>query len=310
MLAGLGITTFNRNDYGLSLTLGGGDVTLLEMTGAYSVMANGGRRIPPVAITRIVDMFGENIYEYQPPVGERVIRPEHTYLISSILSDNQARTPAFGPDSVLNLPFSAAAKTGTTNDFRDNWTVGYTPDLAVGVWIGNADYSSMQNISGVMGAAPIWSEYMQTGIQQLTGGNPSPFVRPAGITEHVICSISGTEPSEWCPNQTSEIFAADQPPLPKREDLWKNVVIDTWTGLEASGECDEFTDEKLTLNVDDPWAIRWIRENPDWAGLGSANGFLNTIILHTCTCVHRRGSASIAEIYITWGGRNNQDRPP
>jgi penicillin-binding protein 1C len=258
----LGITTLNRNDYGLSLTLGGGEVTLLEMTGAYSVMANGGRRIPPVAITRIVDMFGETIYEYQPPVGERVIRPEHAYLISSILSDNQARTPAFGPDSILNLPFSAAAKTGTTNDFRDNWTVGYTPDLAVGVWIGNADYSSMQNISGIMGAAPIWSEFMQTGIQQLTGGNPSEFVRPAGITDRVICSISGTEPSEWCPNQTSEIFAADQPPLPKWEDLWKNVVIDTWTGLEASGECDEFTDEKLTLNVDDPWAIRWIRENP------------------------------------------------
>ena len=269
----LGITTLNRNDYGLSLTLGGGEVTLLEMTGAYSVLANGGRRIPPVAITRIVDLTGDIIYKYQPPVGEHAIRPEHAYLISSILSDNQARTPAFGPDSVLNLPFSAAAKTGTTNDFRDNWTVGYIPDLAVGVWIGNADYSSMQNISGVMGAAPVWSEYMQVGIQQLTGGNPSPFMRPAGITERVICSISGTEPSEWCPNQQSEIFAADQPPLPKSEDLWKNVVIDTWTGLEASGECDEFTDEKLTLNVDDPWAIRWIKENPAGQAWAEQKGF-------------------------------------
>ena len=269
----LGITTLNRNDYGLSLTLGGGEVTLLEMTGAYSVLANGGRRIPPVAITRIVDLTGDIIYKYQPPVGEHAIRPEHAYLISSILSDNQARTPAFGPDSVLNLPFSAAAKTGTTNDFTDNWTVGYIPDLAVGVWIGNADYSSMQNISGVMGAAPVWSEYMQVGIQQLTGGNPSPFMRPAGITERVICSISGTEPSEWCPNQQSEIFAADQPPLPKSEDLWKNVVIDTWTGLEASGECDEFTDEKLTLNVDDPWAIRWIKENPAGQAWAEQKGF-------------------------------------
>ena len=269
----LGITTLNRNDYGLSLTLGGGEVTLLEMTGAYSVLANGGRQIPPVAITRIVDLTGDIIYKYQPPVGEHAIRPEHAYLISSILSDNQARTPAFGPDSVLNLPFSAAAKTGTTNDFRDNWTVGYTPDLAVGVWIGNADYSSMQNISGVMGAAPVWSEFMQVGIRQLTGGNPSPFVRPAGITERVICSISGTEPSEWCPNQQSEIFAADQAPLPKSDDLWKNVVIDTWTGLEASGDCDEFTDEKLTLNVDDPWAIRWIKENPAGQAWAEQKGF-------------------------------------
>jgi hypothetical protein len=131
----------------------------------------------------------------------------------------------------------------------------------------------MQNISGVMGAGPIWSEYMQVGIQQLTGGNPSPFVRPAGITERVICSISGTEPSEWCPNQTSEIFAADQPPLPKRDDLWKNVVIDTWTGLEASGDCNEFTDEKLTLNVDDPWAIRWIRENTAGQAWAEQMGF-------------------------------------
>ena len=273
----LGITTLNRDDYGLSLTLGGGEVTLLELTGAYSVFANGGGHIKPVAITKITDMAGDIVYEYIPQVGEYIIRPEHAYLISSILSDNQARTPAFGPDSVLNLPFSAAAKTGTTNDFRDNWTLGYTPDLAVGVWIGNADYTSMQNISGVMGAAPIWSEFMQVGIQQLTGGNPSAFVRPAGISERVICSESGTEPSQWCPNQRSELFASGQPPLPQSEDLWKNTVIDTWTGLEASEVCNDFTDEILTLNVDDPWAIKWIREDPTGQAWAQQMGFSTPI---------------------------------
>jgi membrane peptidoglycan carboxypeptidase len=124
----LGISTLNRDDYGLSLTLGGGEVPLVELTGAYAVFANGGRRVPPVAITRITDFNGNLIYQYNPPAGEQVVRPEHAFLISSILSDNEARTPAFGSDSVLNLPFQATAKTGTTNDFRDNWTMGYVPE--------------------------------------------------------------------------------------------------------------------------------------------------------------------------------------
>ncbi len=269
----VGITTLDRNDYGLSLTLGGGEVTLLELTGVYATYANGGRQVPPVAITRIEDFRGELVYQYQQPAGEQLIRPEHAFLINSILSDNQARTPAFGPNSVLNLPFQAAAKTGTTNDFRDNWTLGYTPDLAVGVWVGNADYTPMQNTSGLTGAAPIWSRFMQEGIQQLTGGNPTSFVRPAGIIERVICTVSGTEPSKFCPNQRSEYFAADQPPLPASEDLWQEVRIDTWSGKLASPECSEFTEEKIGVQVDDPWARDWLRNNPEGKEWAKENGF-------------------------------------
>jgi penicillin-binding protein 1C len=273
----LGITTLTRDDYGLSLTLGGGEVSLLELAGAYSVFANGGRQVPPVAITKIVD-FNENVvYEYRPPSGEQIVRPEHAYLISSILSDNTARTPAFGPDSVLNLPFQVAAKTGTTNDFRDNWTLGYTPDVVVGVWVGNADYTAMENVSGLTGAAPIWAEFMQLAVQQLTGGNPSSFVRPPGVVERVICAVSGTEPSKWCPSQRSELFAADQPPLPQDEDLWKRVEIDTWTGLAASPACDEFTDEKMSLNVTDPWAIRWVRRDGAGQAWAEENDFSSPI---------------------------------
>ena len=263
----LGITSLTRDDYGLSLTLGGGEVSLLEFTGAYAVFANGGRRVAPLAITRIEDFNDKIIYEYTPPPGEQVVRPEHAFLISSILSDNAARTPMFGPNSALDLPFPAAAKTGTTNDFRDNWTMGYTPDLAVGVWVGNADFTPMQNVSGMTGAAPIWNEFMQLAVQQLTGGNPTPFIRPAGIVERIICTISGAEPSKYCPSQRSEFFAADQPPLPKSEDLWKKVIVDTWTGLEASPACGDFTSEKLTLNVTDPWAIQWVKKETagqDW----------------------------------------------
>jgi penicillin-binding protein 1C len=269
----LGITTLTRNDYGLSLTLGGGEVSLLEMTGAFAVLANGGRMVPPVSITRIVDFNGNVVYDYRSPAGEVVVRPEHAFLISSILSDNQSRTPMFGANSVLNLPFQAAAKTGTTNDCRDNWTMGYTPDISVGVWVGNADYTPMQNITGVMGAAPVWAEFMQVAIDRLTGGVPTSFARPAGVIERVICSVSGTEPSEWCPSQRSEFFAADQPPPAKTEDLWKEVVIDTWTGLIASPVCDQFTDERLVINVTDPWAKEWLRHEPQGQAWVEEMGF-------------------------------------
>ena len=264
----LGITTLTRDDYGLALTLGGGDVSLLEFTGAYAAFANGGMRMPPFAISRILDYSGKVVYQYQPPPAQQVIRPEHAYLMTSILSDNQARIPAFGANSVLNLPFPAAVKTGTTNDFRDNWTMGYTPDLAVGVWVGNADYTPMQHSTGITGAAPIWSQFMKDAIQQITGGNPTAFTRPAGIIDRVICEASGTEPSETCHSQRSEVFAASQPPLPKEQDLWTKVVVDTWTGLRASSACSDFTKEEIAMNVTDPWAIKWINDAPEgqaWA---------------------------------------------
>jgi penicillin-binding protein 1C len=269
----LGITSLTRDDYGLSLTLGGGEVSLMEMTNAYAVFANNGRRVPPVAITRILDHQGNLVYEYQQPPGEQVMRSEHAFLISSILSDNEARTPMFGAESPLRLPFAAAAKTGTTNDFRDNLTIGYTPDVVAGVWMGNADYTPMQNTSGLTGAAPVWNAFMQAAVQQLTGGSPTPFARPGGIADYVVCEVSGTLPSEWCPSQRSEIFAADQPPLPKTEDLWQRVTVDTWTELKASSECSDFTDEIFALNVTDPWARRWIRDDDEGQAWAEENGF-------------------------------------
>jgi membrane peptidoglycan carboxypeptidase len=263
----LGITSLTRPDYGLSLTLGGGDVSLIEMTGAFSVFATGGRRVPPVAILRIVDHTGEVVYEYQPQPGEQVIRAEHAYLISSILSDNEARAWMFGRNSALNLSFPVAAKTGTTNDFRDNWTLGYTPDLVTGVWVGNADYTPMFNTSGLSGAAPIWSQFMETAVPYVSGGAPTPFSRPAGIVDKIVCSISGTEPSNWCREQRNEIFAADQPPLPAGKDLYRKTRLDTWTGLEASNACKDFTDEQAVINTGgDPWAEKWLQTGAgkDW----------------------------------------------
>jgi membrane peptidoglycan carboxypeptidase len=257
----LGITTLTRDDYGLSLTLGGGEVPLLDMTGAFATLANNGSQMKLVAITRIEDHLGNLVYETPPAAPSQVVRAEHAYLISSILSDNDARSWMFGSNSVLNLPFPAAAKTGTTNDFRDNWTMGYTPDLAVGVWVGNADYTEMQHSTGLTGAAPIWSAFMQYAVPRLTNGETHAFTRPAGVVDRVVCEVSGAEPSEFCPSQRTEIFAYDQLPPARENDLWKKVWLDTWTGLKASAACgDGYTEEKLTINVTDKWAIKWLRE--------------------------------------------------
>jgi len=265
----LGITSFTRPDYGLALTLGGGDVSLLELTGAFSVFANGGKKVPPVAILKIVDFKGNVVYEYQPPQPEQVIREEHAFLISSILSDNEARSWMFGRNSLLNLPFQVAAKTGTTNDFRDNWTLGYTPDLVTGVWVGNADYTPMVNTTGLTGAAPIWSSFMQYAVPIVSGGTPTSFSRPPGIMDRAICSLSGAEPSQWCRGgQRNEIFASDQPPLPASQDLLRRADIDTWTGLLAGDACKDFVEDEMLLNVSDKWGRQWLKSGAgrDWLG--------------------------------------------
>ncbi len=254
----LGYTSLTRDDYGLSLTLGGGDISLLEHTSAYSVFANGGQRVPPVAILKITDYQGNVVYEYQPKPGDQVLRPEHAYLISSILSDNEARSWMFGRNSLLNLPFKVAAKTGTTNDFRDNWTMGYTPDLVAGVWIGNADYTPMINTTGSSGAAPIWNQFMQFAVPYVSGGSPTWLARPDGIVDRVVCALSGSEPSNWCHAEYTEIFAFDQLPLPPGQDLVRRMNIDLWTGLQASEACHGPSDEQLVLKVTDPWARKWL----------------------------------------------------
>ncbi len=249
----VGITTLTRPDYGLSLTLGGGEVTLLEMTAAYAVLANAGTRAAPEAIACVLDADGMVIWRgnaaaevaacqtargvsgrpVTPSPPRRVLNPQHVYLITSILSDAEARRPMFGnAAALLSLPDRpAAVKTGTTNDFRDAWTIGYTPDLTVGVWVGNADYRPMQRIAGSIGAAPIWHNVMRRG---LAGRPVQPFSEPPGIMRMKVCADTGTLPSVACPVQREEIFAANQGPLPAQYDLHQRVRIDRVTGRLAT----------------------------------------------------------------------------
>ena len=232
----LGITSLNRPDYGLSLTLGGGDVTLFEMVGAYATFANGGVRVPPVAIARVEDSEGRVIEEYQTSQGEQVISPQHAYLITHILADDEARTPAFGANSVLRLSRPAAAKTGTTDDWRDAWTIGYTPDLVCGVWEGNSDNAAMERVAGASGAGPIWHNFME---EALAGTPPLDFVRPSDIVTAEICAASGAKPSEVCPRWGADIFVAGTEPDDPSQDFHQLVRICSVTGQRATEFCPE-----------------------------------------------------------------------
>jgi penicillin-binding protein 1C len=196
----MGIQSFqDAARYGLSLTLGGGELTPLELTAAYAILAHEGQRVPPVSILRVARANGEIIYEHQPETPIQVLDPRVAFLISDILDDDNARIPAMGRDNPLALPFAAAVKTGTTDDFRDNWTVGYTPSLAVGVWTGNNDNSEMIDISGLQGAAPLWSDYMIAVYNNpslletlgLASGQPAEtFEPPPGLERRPICNLA------------------------------------------------------------------------------------------------------------------------
>lgn len=205
----LGIRSWTRPDYGLSLTLGSGDATLLEMVGVYGVLANEGRLTPPVSVLKVTDSLGRVFEQSGQPAPERVVEPEYAYLITDILSDDEARVPAFGRSNPLAIGRPAAVKTGTTNDYRDNWTIGYTPELVVGVWVGNNDNTEMRGVSGISGAAPIWHDFMTSAL------NDSPvtqFRRPAGVVTREVCAETGMPVDGTCRERRSEIFAAAQLP--------------------------------------------------------------------------------------------------
>ena len=199
-----GIRTFDDSErFGLALTLGGGEVRLLELTAAYGAFANGGHRLEPVAITLVEDAEGRVLARWEPGLGQQVLDPRVAYLITDILSDDTARMTGFGPGSVLNLTRPAAVKTGTTTDWRDNWTIGYTPDLVVGIWVGNADNDPMGHVSGVTGAAPIWHDYME---EVLKGLPALTFEAPPGLARVEVCAESGLLPTENCLHRKTELF--------------------------------------------------------------------------------------------------------
>lgn len=160
----MGITSWSDpSRYGLSLTLGGGDVTMIELASVYGSLANAGKRVSLTPILKVTDYTGKVLEQREKGIASEAVKPEVAWILSDILADNQARTPAFGPASSLVIPNkTVSVKTGTTNEKRDNWTIGYTPSFVVAVWVGNNDNTPMNPFltSGITGAAPIWHDIM------------------------------------------------------------------------------------------------------------------------------------------------------
>jgi 1A family penicillin-binding protein len=211
----MGITTLpptqeTLNRVGLSLTLGGGEVRLLDLTDAYAPFMNKGFKVDPISILKVEDKDGKVIEEKRPELGKRVLSEEQAFLIANILSDNLAREIIFGTNSLLNIPGKQiAVKTGTTNDKRDNWTIGGNSQVVVGVWVGNNDNSQMLNVaSGVSGASPIWRRVLLEALKDKPGVS---FDVPSGVVSANVDLVSGFRAHDGFPSRMEYFIKGTEP---------------------------------------------------------------------------------------------------
>ncbi|HYD34532.1 MAG TPA: transglycosylase domain-containing protein [Vitreimonas sp.] len=203
----------NLRRLGLSVTLGGGEVHLIDTVTAYSAFANGGRKVEPVAILKVEDSNGKLLFEHRPVDGREVITPEEAYLINNVLSDNNARLLAFGANSLLNTGKAIAVKTGTTNDRRDNWTIGWSQEVMVGVWVGNNDNSEMTRVaSGITGASPIWRKIIDHALKN--GFSAPDWERPENVEEVTVDAVSGYPAHDDLPSRKDIAIKGTLPALP------------------------------------------------------------------------------------------------
>lgn len=251
-----GISTLGDvENYDLSLALGGGAVRLLDLTAAYGALANSGFRIVPRVVLEVRSADGEEIYAAPEPERVRILDERIAWLISDILSDADARRLGFGANSLLRIDRPAAVKTGTTSNFHDNWTVGYTPDLVVGVWSGNSSYEAMRAVNGLSGAAPIWHQFMRAA---LTGHPVQPFSRPPGIEQVEVCSLSGMLPTPDCPYRRREWFLKGTSPE-SPDTLYREVIVDSSTGRLADAATPANLRRKQVVLDLPPEAHTWAR---------------------------------------------------
>jgi penicillin-binding protein 1C len=202
-----GLTTFDRNAayYGLGLTLGNAEVRLDELVAAYASLARGGIYREPT------------VFKDPPAQAERrVVGARTAFLVTDVLSDPDARAYIFGRGGSLELPFPVAVKTGTSQAYHDNWTIGYTRDVTVGVWVGNFDRAPLRDSSGVTGAGPIFHDVMLAAVERTRGALPSDSILepPPGLVRASICTLSGMRATPWCPAKAQEWIPAEAEPLP------------------------------------------------------------------------------------------------
>ena len=283
----MGINTLNQDldYYGLSLTLGGGEVWLLDLAYAYSIFANGGvmmgqptdlprpgyRELDPVSILRVEDGQGQVLDEYKQPEARNVVladgrelSPQEAFLLTHVLSDNNARAAVFGSNSALRLSRPAAAKTGTTTDWRDVWTVGYTPQIVTGVWVGNNDNTPMEGVSSSRAAGPVWHNIMERiynegYAERLLGEVIEAFPAPPGMTRVEVCAVSGLLPNEHCPNRVNALFIEGTEPT-EYCNVHRVERVNRQSGKLATACTPPELVEERVYEVYPPEAADWVRE--------------------------------------------------
>lgn len=204
--------------YGIGLTLGNGEVTLFELVQAYATLARGGLWLEAKSVLDVCDSDKNPVPAIEQQEQKAVFSPQVAYILTHILSDTDARVPAFGYNSSLALPFPCAVKTGTSKDYRDNWTIGYTSHYTVGVWVGNFDGGSMHNVSGVTGCGPLFRDILLT--LEINRENHG-FPRIEGLLEVSICPVSGLLADDPCPGAMKEIFVSGTEPQEKCSYHWQ-----------------------------------------------------------------------------------------
>ena len=230
--------------YGMGLTLGNGEVRLWELARAYAGLARGGTLPPVHGIAWGRTASGDTLRPPHPDPRPMNVSPAIAALLTDILSDDAARAPAFGRDGPLHCPFPCAAKTGTSKDYRDNWTVGYTPRHTVAVWVGNFDGSPMRRVSGVTGAGPLFQAIMRT----LGSGGRFPDPTTRGLVSESVCPASGARPGAHCPAPRDEWFLPGTVPTDTCT-VHQRIRMDRQTGQRATSEtpADAVTDRLYTV---------------------------------------------------------------
>ncbi len=257
-------STENVNSVGLSLVLGGREVKLLDLTSAFGVFANKGEQIDPVSILKVEDSKGKTLFEYKKPDGRKVLDEGVAFIISDILSDNGARTAAFGSSSYLNIPGkTVAVKTGTTDQKRDNWTIGFTPSIVGGVWVGNNDNTPLDPkiASGVTVASPVWSAIMKQVLKDK--GNES-FERPSKVLQQDVDGLMNGKPHGGSP-QRKEYFVGGTEPKGESPAYQHLKVCKSNTHRLANDGEDAEEKDVVVLKEDDPTgANKWQKGIDDW----------------------------------------------
>jgi len=217
-------------NYGLAFVLGGAEVRLMELASAYAVLASGGVQVPVSPILRILDSDGRVVYEHKPS-SQQIVDPRLVFQVTSILSDNDARLETFGPNSPLKLSNNrpAAAKTGSTDDYRDSWTMGYTPSLVTGVWVGRDDDKPMRLVLGSSGAGLIWHAFMEGA---LADWPIEPFNPPPGIVRANGCRPDPAKPNS-CPPSDGDWVLEERSPAAMAKIAARSIAVDRVTNKLA-----------------------------------------------------------------------------